>query len=90
MMGRHARPEDPTQVQHPWRAVVRTGFQAAVGIAAAMPVIVAESGLPQTWTGIGIALGVSASLTRIMAIPAVDIVIDRWVPWLSASGSESD
>jgi len=84
-MGRRSA-DAPTQVRHPWRAVVRTGFQVTVGVAAAMPMIVTASGLPETATGVGVALGVSAAITRVMAIPAVDILIARYVPWLSASG----
>lgn len=87
-MGQHSAPDSPTQVRHPWRAAGRTAFQATVGIAAAMPVIVAETGLPETWTGVAIALGVSAGLTRVMAIPSVDLLIDQWLPWLSTSGSQ--
>ncbi|WP_433658016.1 hypothetical protein ACQPW1_39650 [Nocardia sp. CA-128927] len=87
MTGRNVRPDAPTQVAYPWRAVVRTGFQLVVGIAAAMPLIVASSGLPQTAAGVGLALGISAAITRVMAIPAVDAAIGRWLPWLAASGT---
>ncbi len=86
MSARHARPDEPTQVRWPWRAVARTAFQAGVGVAAAMPVIVAESGLPSTAWGVGTAIGVSAAITRVMAIPGVDALLARWAPWLSAQG----
>lgn len=76
--------ETPSQVRYPWRAVVRTSFQLAVGLAAAMPAIVAASGLPVTAAGIGAALAVSAAVTRVMSIPTVNAVIAMWVPWLAA------
>lgn len=85
-MGRHSAPERPSQVRFPWRAAARTVFQLGVGTAAAMPQLVASSGLPDTAWGVGTALAVSAVVTRVMAIPAVDLAIDRWVPWLSATG----
>lgn len=87
-MGRHSTPEDATQVRYPWRAVVRTIFQLVVGVAAAMPAIVAASGLPETAAGVGVALAVSAAVTRVMAIPAVDMALRVWAPWLAAEPTE--
>ncbi|MBW0270789.1 hypothetical protein ATM97_07155 [Nocardia sp. MH4] len=83
-MARHARPEGPSQVRFPWRAVTRSVFQAGVGIAAAMPVIVESSGLSSTAWGVGTAIGVSAAVTRIMAVPAVNLALAQWAPWLAA------
>ncbi|MGW5377427.1 hypothetical protein ACWESM_18475 [Nocardia sp. NPDC003999] len=85
-MGRHSAPDAPTQVRFPWRAAIRTTFQLGVGTAAAMPQLVESSGLPDTAWGVGTALAVSLTITRVMAIPAVDILIDRYAPWLSATG----
>ncbi len=85
-MGRHSAPEVPSQVRWPWRAAARTFFQLGVGTAAAMPQLVESSGLPDTAWGVGTALAVSLTITRVMSIPGVDAVIDRWVPWLSATG----
>ncbi|WP_280451534.1 hypothetical protein [Nocardia cyriacigeorgica] len=85
-MGRHSAPDAPTQVKFPWRAAARTVFQLGIGAAAAMPQLVESSGLPDTAWGIGTALGVSAAVTRVMAIPGVDALIRRRVPWLSATG----
>ncbi|WP_043599438.1 hypothetical protein [Nocardia otitidiscaviarum] len=82
-MGQHL-PEDASQVRYPWRAVARTVFQLVVGVAAAMPAIVAASGLSETAAGVGVALAVSAAVTRVMAIPAVDFAIRAWAPWLAA------
>ncbi len=82
-MGRH-NAEDTTQVRYPWRAMARTIFQLVVGLAAAMPMLVASTGLPTTAAGIGAALAVSATITRIMAVPAVAILIARYAPWLAA------
>ncbi|KZM70748.1 hypothetical protein [Nocardia terpenica] len=77
-------PAAPSQVRHPWHAVARTVFQLAIGIAAAMPIIVSASGIPATAAGTGAALAISAAITRIMAIPAVDAALRLWLPWLAA------
>ena len=74
----------PSQVRHPGRAVARTVFQVAVGLAAATPELVALSGVPQTVSAVSVGLAVAATVTRVMAIPAVDAALQQWMPWLSA------
>ncbi|GAB4582635.1 hypothetical protein [Nocardia sp. IFM 10818] len=83
-MGRYNAPEDASQVRYPWRAVARTIFQLVVGLAAVLPMIVASSGLPTTAAGIGAALAISAAITRLMSVPAVNAALQLWVPWLAA------
>ncbi len=80
-------PRPPTQVRHPWRTLGRTLFQLAVGIAPAMPLIVADAGLPTTAAGVTVALAISAVVTRAMSIPAVDEALRDAVPWLAAEPS---
>ncbi|MBF6332363.1 hypothetical protein IU452_28085 [Nocardia transvalensis] len=63
---------------------MRTLFQLGLGVAAAMPEIISASGLSATATGVGSALAISAVVTRIMAIPAVDAALATWFPWLAA------
>lgn len=75
---------EPSQVRAPWRTTVRTLFQALIGLCAALPVIVTASGVEQTTAGVGLGLAVAAGVTRVMAAPAVNDWIDRYVPWLSA------
>ncbi|QGH75765.1 hypothetical protein L3Y25_gp036 [Gordonia phage Syleon] len=71
-----------TQVEHPRRAVVRTVFQVVIALAAALPLIVVASGVPATAAGVGVALAVAAGVTRVMALPVVNDLIDQYVPWL--------
>ncbi|WP_306365429.1 hypothetical protein [Nocardia sp. CC227C] len=87
-MGRDNLRDDASQVRYPWRATVRTVFQLVVGVATAMPAIIAASGLPETAAGVGVALAVSAAITRVMAIPAVDTALRVWAPWLAAEPKE--
>jgi hypothetical protein len=53
------------------RRAVRTGIQAAVALAVALPGIVAASGVPQD-TGVVVgALAVAGGFARVMALPSV-------------------
>lgn len=83
-MGRHSLEGEATQVRYPWRAMVRTVFQLVVGLAAALPMIVASTGIPSTAAGIGAALAISATITRLMSVPAINAALAIWAPWLAA------
>ena len=81
---------NPTQVQYPWRAAVRTALAYIVGAGIVLPIaygIFADqlgAYLPPdvlagiAWT-VGILVAVSATVTRIMAIPQIN-------DWLTAIG----
>ena len=80
-------PQPPTQVRRPWRATVRTVFQALLGLAVVLPFAVEASGLdPKAFPWLAGALAVAAAVTRVMALPAVNEWIRRFVPWLAADG----
>ncbi|MCF2531761.1 hypothetical protein [Yinghuangia soli] len=61
------------------RRTIRTVVQTAIAIAAALPLLVAASGLPESLPGVGVALAVAAGFTRVMALPAVDALLPRWL-----------
>lgn len=73
----------PTQVEFPGRAVLRTVVQAAVGLILLVPFVVAELGAAAApWlVGAAAAAGVAA---RVMAIPQVNAWLERWVGPLGA------
>lgn len=78
-------PQAPTQVQHPWRSTVRTGFQVAVAAATLIPYVVTNADIPTTgWVAQLVA--VSAGLARIMALPGVVAFLERFAPWLAPTG----
>lgn len=60
------------------RRTLRTIFQAVIGLAAGMPLIVDASGLSKTG-GVALALTVSAGVTRVMALPIVDGLLPSWL-----------
>lgn len=73
-----------SQVLHPTRAVIRTVFAAALSFAALFPTIVDVAHLPQ-WSGIAAAVAVAGAVTRVFALPQVEIFLQQYVPWLSAA-----
>lgn len=76
-------PAAPTQVKRPWRATARTTFQALLGLCALLPVVVSTLGWDDApW--LAVPLAVAAAACRIMALPAVEAWIMRYLPWLAA------
>lgn len=80
-------PSPPTQVRRPWRATARTAFQALVALAVSAPLIyqAATGQDPGQATGAAAAgLAVCAAVARVMALPAVEGFLRRFVPFLAA------
>ncbi|MBX6750939.1 MAG: hypothetical protein IRY85_14915 [Micromonosporaceae bacterium] len=74
----------PTQTQHPWRATLRTVLAVVVALAPVLPQIVDELGLSgYGWAAAVVA--VAGAVTRVLAVPAVNDVLSRWLPLLSAA-----
>ena len=74
----------PTQTQHPWRATVRTAVAGVVALLTVVPFIVV-SGHFETVPGVAQLLVVSAAVTRVLAIPAVNAWLTEYLPWLAAA-----
>lgn len=75
----------PTQVRRPWRATLRTAFQAVIALAAMAPFLVNASGLEEQVPAVAGFLAVAGAITRIMAVPQVEGFLQTFVPFLSAS-----
>lgn len=81
-------PVPPTQVRHPWRAVARTLFAALIAFAPMAPVIyrqATEQDPAQATGAVAVALGIAAGVTRVLALPAVEEFLRRFVPFLAAA-----
>ncbi|MEU7163151.1 hypothetical protein AB0A70_00625 [Streptomyces morookaense] len=59
------------------KRTVRTLVQTAVALAVALPAIVAASGIPESLPWVAGALAVAGGLARVMALPAVEALLDR-------------
>lgn len=74
-----------TQVRRPWRSTVRTLVQLVLGLAPMLPLLVDASGVDDTLPAVAGALAISGGITRVMALPQVEVFLQRFVPWLAAS-----
>ncbi|MFE7120774.1 hypothetical protein ACFU99_35620 [Streptomyces sp. NPDC057654] len=59
------------------KRTVRTVLQTVVAIALALPAIVDASGIPASLPWVAGALAVAGGLARVMALPAVEALLDR-------------
>lgn len=67
-----------------WKRVIRTIVQIVLPLAVALPQIVEASGINDALPWVAGMLAVSAGLTRVMAVPAVQ----RWLFWLNTEEKE--
>lgn len=86
-MGDHvATTVKATQAAHPWRATVRTVFQAVVALAAAAPFLYQAFTMQDPAAaagGAGTFLSTCVGITRVMNLPIVDAFIRAYLPWLA-------
>lgn len=73
----------PTQLTNPWRATVRTIFAAVVAFSAMWALLVSTVGFDPNLGWVSTSLAVTGAITRLMALPEVDVFIRRFVPWLA-------
>ncbi|GHB98675.1 MULTISPECIES: hypothetical protein [Streptomyces rochei group] len=60
------------------KRTVRTLLQTAVGGAVALPGIVNASGIPETTPWVAAGLAVAGGFARVMALPSVEQILDRF------------
>ena len=75
----------PTQTEHPWRATARTAFAFIVAVAAVWGAIVEAAGVDETAPVDASTLAVASAITRIMALPGVEAIFQRFLPFLAAT-----
>ncbi|WP_284581663.1 hypothetical protein [Streptomyces sp. 2P-4] len=59
------------------KRAARTLVQTAVALAVALPAIVGAAGIPPHLPWVAAALAVAGGLARVMALPAVEALLDR-------------
>ena len=75
--------ESSTQTRYPWRATVRTVFAFIVGLAASWALIIQAAGIDPGLEWVSGSVAIAAGITRVMALPAVDDLIRRFLPFLA-------
>lgn len=74
----------PSQTVYPWRATVRTVVQVVLALATLVPFVVATGGLPADGVVVAWLLAACAVVTKVMAHPATNELLNRFAPWLLA------
>lgn len=74
----------PTQTQHPGRATLRTAVAGLLALVTLLPYILGAVHVDTTVWGAQ-ALAVSAGVTRVLAIPAVNAWLTDYLPFLAAA-----
>ena len=74
---------ESTQTRYPWRATVRTVFAFIVGLAASWALIIQAAGIDPGLEWVSGSVAIAAGITRVMALPAVDDLIRRFLPFLA-------
>ncbi|WP_329622913.1 hypothetical protein OG357_22890 [Streptomyces sp. NBC_01255] len=59
------------------KRTIRTILQGTAGVAVTLPAIVAASGVPAALPWVAGALAIAGGLARVMALPAVEALLDR-------------
>ncbi|MFI6759352.1 hypothetical protein ACIBF5_09450 [Micromonospora sp. NPDC050417] len=76
-----------TQTRHPWRATARTIAAGVIGAVSLVPTIAMTAGVDAVPAVAQVVL-VAGAITRVLALPAVDAWLRRFVPWLGAAPAE--
>lgn len=75
-----------SQEAYPLHSMARTVFQALVGLAAAWGLIVEAAHIDSAIPWVATSLAITAAITRVMTLPAVNQWLARFVPWLAPEG----
>ncbi|MEU7134499.1 hypothetical protein [Streptomyces sp. NPDC046261] len=70
------------------RRTLRTLLQTAVALAVVLPAIVDAAGIPATLPWVAGALTAAGALTRVMALPAVQILLPTWLRTEQPAGAD--
>lgn len=75
--------EEPTVVRHPWRATIRTTLVALVALLPLLPDIAEAAHIDTVPVVVG-ALGIAATVQRVLALPSVEHWLRTWTRFTSA------
>lgn len=78
-------PPQPSQVQHPWRAVLRTALTALLALLPMLPQIAATADIDEI-PAVAQFLAVTIAVQRVLSLPAVERWLKAYLPWMAAEG----
>lgn len=71
----------PTQLLHPWRSTLRTAVAVTIGALSVLGDIAAGLHVDAVPVVVQV-LAVASAVTRVLAIPGVHALLQRYAPWL--------
>lgn len=76
-------PPPPSQVNHPWRAILRTGITALIALIPIFPQIADAADIDEI-PAVAQFLATLVVVQRVITLPSVENWLRRFVPWLAA------
>lgn len=80
-------PPPPSQVKHPWRAVLRTVTTATLALLPLLPSIADAADIDEI-PAVARFLAMTIMIQRVLTLPGVEKWLQRYAPWLAAEGYE--
>lgn len=78
-------PPQPSQVRHPWRAVLRTVATATLALLPLLPQMADAADIDEI-PAVAQFLAMTIVVQRVLSLPGVEMWLKEYMPWLSAEG----
>lgn len=78
-------PPHPSQVRHPWRAVVRTVITAVLALLPILPQIADVANVDEI-PAVAQFIATTIVIQRVLSLPAVEQWLKTYIPWMAAEG----
>ena len=84
--GMSTEPPPPSQVRHPWRAVLRTVVTATLALLPLLPQIADTANIDEI-PAVAQFLAMTIVVQRVLSLPGVEMWLKEYVPWLAAEAA---
>lgn len=78
-------PPPPSQVRHPWRAVLRTVATATLALLPLFPQMADAANIDEL-PAVAQFLAMTIVVQRVLSLPGVELWLKNYMPWLAAEG----
>lgn len=78
-------PPHPSQVRHPWRAVLRTVITGLLALLPILPQIADVANIDEI-PAVAQFIATTVVVQRVLSLPAVENWLRTYVPWMAAEG----